>query len=516
VAAINSVVSQAIGSALGIQSFSWRGVAAAAVTAGVVQAGSQLINAISGGTIDLSKAEAGSSNPSDTGRAGTAQSPGNNTMATVARNVIGILGAVAGSAVQNKGKVEWRSVAINAVGNSIGAVIVERYQQYQRDQQSIEISESITARKARETLAAMQAEQRGARQNVTSSADLSGLLGWQDPLKEITDRLLSLRRELDPFEDMTVLTGKSSNARTSANARSGVRIQPPSGSVISIQQNEGIRNSLNLAEDLLGFIPQITNQLDLIRGARPTELLKGDLDKLVTDIQRAGHNVEPKSVPLISAPGDDTVRMRIDAQLADIKEQLLRSFEDKRMVRTFGEGYKDLRFGHSKMDVFALERTVFSVQQSEINRSFTDYMKSMDAGQVFNPKDAGIFVDTRTRFALNNFYENEGLSIGAMRINKGFGPKHSYTIPDNLLGFNLVFETTLSPKNSTTEQIQKMFAALDGGTRIVILRPDWYKVPYQDRPTNQQDWARGSYIITPRALETQRNLNNQIFLKKKI
>jgi hypothetical protein len=163
-AAVNSVVSQAIGSALGIQSFSWRGVAAAAVTAGVVQAGSQLINAISGGTIDLSKAEAGSSNPSDTGGAGTAQSPSNNTMATVARNVIGILGAVAGSAVQNKGKVEWRSVAINAVGNSIGAVIVERYQQYQRDQQSIEISESITARKARETLAVIQGEQRPAPQ----------------------------------------------------------------------------------------------------------------------------------------------------------------------------------------------------------------------------------------------------------------------------------------------------------------------------------------------------------------
>jgi hypothetical protein len=362
VAAINSVVSQAIGSALGIQSFSWRGVAAAAVTAGVVEAGGQLLSAISGEKIDLSKQNTGSSTQSNNGVGGIILGlPSTQVaMSTVARNVIGLIGAVAGSAVQNRGKIEWRSIAINAVGNSLGAAVFENYKQNRIDQ-------------GQETMAAMQDKRRPAHQYQLSAdgfrlPSIGGADSWriapvegsadnqsqavknpreifgahetngaeQTDLPDPIERLLNQLSPASKLDSMIQLVGKG---RASARYTQSARLNRED--IIPVAQNARIREVLNVAEDGFGHVQQLGSLVDDIRSARVwPELMDGRVQNLFEEMKKNGFTGTIRESKEIARDpfADRRVSTAVD-RIENLKVDYINQLEDQRMTRTWGPNY---------------------------------------------------------------------------------------------------------------------------------------------------------------------------------
>jgi hypothetical protein len=164
-------------------------------------------------------------------------------MSTVARNVIGLIGAVAGSAVQNRGKVEWRTVAINAVGNSLGAAVFENYKQNQIDQ-------------GRETLAAMQGEQRPAQQYQLSAdgfrlPSIGGADSWRiAPIAGSADNQPSNHRLLNDAEQQSNPSYYTSVGGRSVTAQRGDTYSTLAGSSRPIAVG-GVAAANNAQSDLV-------------------------------------------------------------------------------------------------------------------------------------------------------------------------------------------------------------------------------------------------------------------------
>jgi hypothetical protein len=151
------------------------------------------------------------------------------------------------------------------------------------------------------------------------------------------------------------------------------------------------------------------------------------------------------------------------------------------------------------MTAFDLEQKVFDVQQRAVDDSYQRYIAKLDTKTPFNPTAAGNFVDKSTRSELRDFYLREGLAVGAMTVNKRFYGAQSYTIPDNLLGTNLVYETTLAPKGPHTEQLQKMFSA-SSYVSVLIIRPSNQSIPWIDNYLGGSK-EHGSYAVRRGAIQ---------------
>jgi hypothetical protein len=186
-------------------------------------------------------------------------------------------------------------------------------------------------------------------------------------------------------------------------------------------------------------------------------------------------------------------------RIDNLKVDYIKQLEDQRMTRTWGPNYKLDRYGNSKMTAFDLEQKVFDVQQKAVDASYQRYLAKLNPNVAFDSTTAGNFVDKSTRTELRDFYLREGLAVGTMTVNKRFYGAQSYTIPDNLLGTNLVYETTLAGKGPHTEQLQKMFSA-NAYVSILIIRPSSQSIPWADNYLGAaKDY--GSYVVRRGALQ---------------
>ena len=121
-AAISSTISQGISSAVGLQAFSWRNVAGAALGAGIGDLAAIGLNKLFSG-LDLKTFDASKLAGSNVSRPFELTFSNVDLGQTVARSLVGLLSGAASSAVVNRGKVDWRGVAVNAFGATIGDVI---------------------------------------------------------------------------------------------------------------------------------------------------------------------------------------------------------------------------------------------------------------------------------------------------------------------------------------------------------------------------------------------------------
>ncbi len=107
-AAVGSIITQGVGVATGLQkSFSWRSVAASAVSAGVGYGIGQVISAIQSGSAANAVGQAAAANPWGD---------------ALQRFATGVLAGAASSAVQGR-RVNWNSVIQSAVGATIGEAV---------------------------------------------------------------------------------------------------------------------------------------------------------------------------------------------------------------------------------------------------------------------------------------------------------------------------------------------------------------------------------------------------------
>jgi hypothetical protein len=114
-AAVGNIITQGVSTAVGLQkSFSWRGVAASAVSAGVGYAVGEIVGRIQHGSEWSAVASQSFAKQLGNGNAASA----------ISRSLIsGIAAGAASSAVYGKGRVDWTSVVTDAVGATIGEVI---------------------------------------------------------------------------------------------------------------------------------------------------------------------------------------------------------------------------------------------------------------------------------------------------------------------------------------------------------------------------------------------------------
>ena len=124
-AAITSTITQGISSVVGLQAFSWRNVAGAALGAGVGDLAAIGLNVVFS-SLDLKLFKASDLSGVDK-RPAELSFEKLELGQTVARSLVGLLSGAASSAVVNRGKVDWRGVAASALGGAISSqVIVER------------------------------------------------------------------------------------------------------------------------------------------------------------------------------------------------------------------------------------------------------------------------------------------------------------------------------------------------------------------------------------------------------
>jgi hypothetical protein len=183
---------------------------------------------------------------------------------------------------------------------------------------------------------------------------------------------------------------------------------------------------------------------------------------------------------------DGSQRIDYERSIDKLLGQYETIIENKRLVQTWGENYKDIRIGKSQMTVKEFENKVYTIQQTATDKAYEAAMKEYAPlfGKEFMSQQVqttnfatkiGQEVDSRVRRDLREFAKIEGIlennksSIWAVNRRLKDTVTKEYGIPDNRVGLNLYLDTTIALKSQATPQLQRWNQIRSGN--MIVVRP---------------------------------------------
>lgn len=506
--AVGNVVSQGIGVATGLQSsFSWKGVVASAVGAGVghlVSEGLGIIDDKGMRTEGFKQADFGTQ---------------------LFKSTAAGLAAGTATAVMRGGRVSVQQIAVDAFGNALGESIAGGMSKpsEQEDKLGDFIGEQVAAQERRDrygfgSMASGQGLKAGGAYGFQPSA--SSVFDWSSDIGAgisanaasmssgaLTAEELALRTSDVEQQIQLEIAGQEAREESlqgaqmfrTAGARNGGRGGIGSGG-FEMVRNGNWDAALNIGADGLGILGEVPGlQQDLAK------LNKLQAEERINDMRQRMNAAGMKNVPTgftdaLVAGSDGMGRTVRDygATVDDLKNRYEGFVRDNRLRETWGDGYQTLTLAKSKMTVMEFEKRVLDMQQQATDRAYAKGVEAIARGEL-TVKDGdyarvlGSYVDLRVRNDLRGFAKSEGIN-DSMASNL-WGVNRSIRsdlaegrgIPDNRLGYNLFADTTLARKNGYTEQIMKWNAIRPDANYLVI------------RPTNMP--GGGSYAIPRTAIQ---------------
>jgi hypothetical protein len=271
---------------------------------------------------------------------------------------------------------------------------------------------------------------------------------------------------------------------TGGPARGGA----PRGGV-SMVRNGNWDAALNMGADPFGLLPDLDG-------------LHQDLDKLnriqlegtISDMRQRMKDAGMKDVPDYkqSLLGNGSTVRDYGATIDDLQTRYEDFVRDRRLRQTWGDDYQNLRIGKSQMTVQELEKRVLDLQQSAADRAYEKGKEAIARGELQikggdYARTLGSYIDIRVRDQLRSYALSEGIndsmasSIWGVNRSIRSDLVDGRGIPDNRLGYNLFADTSLAPKDGSTEQFRRWNTIRTGANYIVI------------RPSNMP--GGGAYVI---------------------
>lgn len=250
---------------------------------------------------------------------------------------------------------------------------------------------------------------------------------------------------------------------------------------IPINGNIKFDSILNMIADPLGLLGTVPANLDIARQvsqANYENAANSQLKTLQEAIKKQGGS---KNIY-----ADGSQRIDYERSIDKLLGQYETIIENKRLVQTWGENYKDIRIGKSQMTVKEFENKVYTIQQTATDKAYEAAMKEYAPlfGKEFMSQQVqttnfatkiGQEVDSRVRRDLREFAKIEGIlennksSIWAVNRRLKDTVTKEYGIPDNRVGLNLYLDTTIALKSQATPQLQRWNQIRSGN--MIVVRP---------------------------------------------
>ncbi|WP_093351647.1 LysM peptidoglycan-binding domain-containing protein [Variovorax sp. PDC80] len=246
-------------------------------------------------------------------------------------------------------------------------------------------------------------------------------------------------------------------------------------------QNGNWDAALNIAADV-GILPDLSGlQQDIGTINRKTA------ESRIADMRQRMIEAGVKDVPTTYREGwssgiDGVAHNVPDYQgtVDDLRGRYTDFLRDQRLRETWGDDYRDMRLGKSRMTVQEFEKRVLDTQQRAIDRAYASGVDAIANGDLVVKNDdyartLGNYIDKQVRDALRSMARAEEINdTGTSKlwaINRRISSAlvNGYGIPDNRLGMNLYADTTLARKSADTEQIMKWNEIRPGS--YLIMRP---------------------------------------------
>ncbi len=261
---------------------------------------------------------------------------------------------------------------------------------------------------------------------------------------------------------------------TGGSSRGG----PARGSILMVR-NGNWDAALNIGADPFGLLPDL-------------EGLHQDIDKLnriqqegaINDMRQRMKDAGMKDVPAdyrqsLLANGS-TVR-DYGATIDDLQTRYEDFVRDRRLRQTWGDDYQNLRIGKSQMTVQEFEKRVLDLQQSTADRAYEKGKEAIARGETpvkegDYARRLGKYIDEQVRLDLRFFARaediNDSMASNLWGVNRSIRSDQvdGRGIPDNRLGYNLLADTSLSPKDGNTEQLRR-WNTIRPGANYIVIRP---------------------------------------------
>ncbi|OFA06690.1 DUF4214 domain-containing protein [Duganella sp. HH101] len=507
-AALGSIASQVVGNAIGAQDgFSWKGVALAAVSAGMTEGVSSLatpsgmLSSISGEGWQAVAARAAVSNAATQGVANITGLQHGFSWASVAASAAGAVVSsqvssylgnsesfrqltdgftkyantaasnFAGgltTAVARGGKISVAQIATDAFGNALGSSLAEQVNDA-RTAARINSDQMFSGQEE-----AQIEKDAWATRSAPDVATAGNIMTADEVKRQVMLDILGEQARDDSLITPDML-------QTGGPVRGAARYRPGSFEMV---RNNNWDNALNLAADpfgLLGEVPGIVDEL----GRMSQTQAKGQVDAMREAMTKLGvKNVPTDYEYYISNSGSGIDFKGTAERLGNVYEGHVR---DQRLRETWGDDYESFRVGKSKMTVLEFEKKVLDVHLQATDVAYTTGVDLIANGKL-TVKDGqyartlGNYIDESVRNELRGFAKVEDINDGPMSniwaINRRIKSDSvaGYGIPDGRIGFNIFHDTTLARKDGYTSQLSKWNAIRPGN--FLIIRPTELGGPY--------------------------------------
>lgn len=253
---------------------------------------------------------------------------------------------------------------------------------------------------------------------------------------------------------------------------------------IPINGNIKFDSILNIIADPLGLLGTVPANLDIARQVSQANYENAAKQIVILKhCKKQGGSIIPLEKNIYA---DGSQRIDYERSIDKLLGQYEAIIENKRLVQTWGENYKDIRIGKSQMTVTEFENKVYTIQQKATDKAYNTAMKKCTPlfGKEFMSQqvrttnfatEIGQAVDVRVRDTLRDFAKVEGISennkshIWAVNRRLKDPTTKEYGIPDNRIGFNLYLDTTIALKSHATPQLQKWNQIRSGN--MIVVRP---------------------------------------------
>lgn len=248
---------------------------------------------------------------------------------------------------------------------------------------------------------------------------------------------------------------------------------------IAMVRNGNWDAALNIGADPFGLLPDLVG-------------MHQDLDKLnriqlegsINDMRQRMKDAGMKDVPTDyrqSLLGNGSTVKDYGATIDDLQTRYEGFVRDSRLRQTWGDDYPSVRIGKSQMTVQEFEKRALDLQQNAADRAYEKGKELIARGEIpvkegDYARALGSYIDERVRLDLRFFARAEGIndsmtsSIWGVNRSIRSDLVDGRGIPDNRLGYNLLADTSLAPKDGNTEQLRR-WGAIRPGANYIIIRP---------------------------------------------
>lgn len=256
--------------------------------------------------------------------------------------------------------------------------------------------------------------------------------------------------------------------------------------------NQGWSTALNAAADPLGILGNLLalygdlNRLGRLNAERAIENMRQQMrDQGVPNV--------PNDYVLSWVRGGNTVR-NYRATVEQLEGIYTAFLQDRRLRRTWGDDYRNIRIGNQRLTPLQFERRISALQQRITNESYEQALELESQHQLERKPGIslnvaiGNYIDNAVRDALRNELRNMGINehphsqIAAVNRRLTSPETSQYGIPDMRLGRNLYMDTTIAFKNPLTPQLRVWHSIYEG--HYMIIRPEALGGSYAVPPRN--------------------------------